>query len=70
MVARSPFSLKERGGNIRDEEGENIQGDEELKEAFVRYNLKTEPREPEENEDERVFLEEGEEEGERQSERI
>ena len=44
-VARNPFGLKERGGNIKGEEGERILKDRELKEAFVRHNLKTEPRE-------------------------
>ena len=67
--SKESIRVKRKGGH--DEEGQNIQDDEELKEAFVRHNLKTEPTAPEEYEDERVPIEKGEEEGEeRQSEMI
>ena len=40
-IASNPFGLKESGANIQQEEGETMEEDEELKEAFVRHNLKT-----------------------------
>ena len=49
-VAKNPSRLRQRGGNFQNEEGEATEGDEEVKDTFVKHNIKTEGEGREERE--------------------
>ena len=50
-VARNPFGLRERGGNILNEKGKVFRNDKELSKGFMEHNLRTKPREEEEEDE-------------------